>query len=98
MPPWTHQWRMLRNFDNQQLSAAAWMTQSTASGQASFAGVLCAKRTAKNRWTDQKMNKFIFWLAIGFSYARKLSLRRSSFRRKLFVIVAKLVRPLRSRR
>ena len=65
---------------------------------ASFAGVLCAKRTAKNRWTDQKMNKFIFWLAIGFSYARKLSLRRSSYRRRLFVIVFKPVRPLRSRR
>ena len=29
---------------------------------ASFAGALCAKRTAKNRWTDQKMNAFIFWL------------------------------------
>ena len=59
---------------------------------ASFAGALCAKRTAKNRWTDQKMNAFIFWLAIGFSYARKLSLRYSSFRRRLFVVVAKPVR------
>jgi len=60
---------------------------------ASFAGVLCAKRTAKNRWTDQKMNAFIFWLAIGFSYARKLSWRRLSLRRKLFVAVFKPVRP-----
>ena len=52
---------------------------------ASFAGVLCAKRAAKSRWTDQKMNEFIFWLAFGFSSARKLSSRRSSFRRILFV-------------
>ena len=65
---------------------------------ASFAGVLCAKRTAKNRWTDQKMNEFIFWQAIGFSFARKLSLCPSSYRRKLFAIVFKPVRPLRSRR
>jgi len=27
---------------------------------AGFAGVLCAKRAAKNRWTGQKMNEFIF--------------------------------------
>ena len=33
---------------------------------ASSAGALCVKRTAKNRWTDQKMNEFIFWLANGF--------------------------------
>ena len=65
---------------------------------ASFAGVLCAKRAAKSRWTDQKMNEFIFWLAFGFSSARKLSSRRSSFRRILFVFVSKMVRPLRSRR
>ncbi|MBQ7518894.1 MAG: hypothetical protein IJU12_01135, partial [Clostridia bacterium] len=58
---------------------------------------LCVKRTAKNRWADQKMNKFIFWLAIGFSYARKLSLRPSSYRRKLFVIVFKPIRPDGSR-
>ena len=45
------------------------------------------KRTAKNRWTDQKMNAFIFWLALGFSYARKLSLRFPSYRRKLFVFL-----------
>ena len=64
---------------------------------ASFAGMLCAKRTAKNRWADQKMNKFIFWLAIGFSYARKLSLRPSSYRRNLFVIVFKPIRPDGSR-
>ena len=65
---------------------------------ASFAGVLCAKRTAKNRWADQKMNEFIFWLALGFCNARKLSLRLSSYRRKLFVIVFRPVRPPRSRR
>jgi len=64
---------------------------------ASFAGALCAKRTAKNRWTDQKMNSFIFWLAIGFSYARKLSWRHPSFRRKLFVIAFNSVRPDGSR-
>jgi len=65
---------------------------------ASFAGALCAKRTAKNHWTDQKMNAFIFWLASGFSYARKLPWRYRSFRRKLFVIVFKPIRPVRSRR
>ena len=65
---------------------------------ASFAGALCVKRTAKNRWTDQKMNAFIFWLAIGFSYARKLSLRLPSYRRRLFVVIFKSVRSLRSRR
>jgi len=65
---------------------------------AGFAGALRAKRTAKNRWTDQKMNAFIFWLASGFSYARKLSWRHFSFRRTLFVIVFKPVRPARSRR
>ena len=64
---------------------------------ASFAGALCVIRTAKNRWADQKMNKFIFWLAIGFSYARKLSLRPSSYRRNLFVIVFKPIRPDGSR-
>jgi len=64
---------------------------------ASFAGALCAKRTAKNRWTDQKMNEFIFWLAIGFSYARKLSWRHPSFRHKLFVIAFNSVRPDGSR-
>ena len=64
---------------------------------ASFAGVLCAKRTAKNRWTYQKMNEFIFWLAIGFSFARKLSLRLPSYRRRLFVILFKLIRPDGSR-
>ena len=44
------------------------------------------------------MNEFIFWLAIGFSYARKLSLRHSSYRRRLFVVAFKPVRPPRSRR
>ena len=42
----------------------------------------------------QKMNVFIFWLALGFSYAQKLSSRLSSYRRRLFVIVVKPVRPL----
>ena len=67
-------------------------------GRPAKLAMLCAKRTAKNRWTDQKMNVFIFWLALGFSYARKLSLRLPSYRRKLFVVIAKPVRPLRSRR
>ena len=40
------------------------------------------------------MNEFIFWLAIGFSYARKLSLQHSSYGRRLIVVVFKLVRPL----
>ena len=41
------------------------------------------------------MNAFIFWLALGFSYARKLSLRLSSYRRKLFVVVFEPVRQVR---
>ena len=66
-------------------------------GRPAKLATLCAKRTAKNRWTGQKMNAFIFWLAIGFSYARKLSLRHSIYRRKLLVVVFKPVRPDGSR-
>jgi len=44
-----------------------------ASGQAGKAGPAVRMRTAKNRWTDQKMNAFIFWLTLGFSFARKLA-------------------------
>ena len=65
---------MMRNFDNKQLPAVAWITQAAASGlPVSLAR--CAKSAQQKtaRWTDQKMNAFIFWLAIGFSYARKLS-------------------------
>ena len=65
---------------------------------ASFAGVLCAKRTAKTGVRPKKMSKLIFPDCRRFSYARKLSLRLPSYRRKLFVIVFKPVRPLRSRR
>jgi len=89
---------MQRDFDKKAASRSNSDTAVHRFQAASFAGMLCAKRTAKNRWTDQKMNGFIFWLAIGFSFARKLSWRLSSFRRKLFVVVFKLVRPVRSRR
>jgi hypothetical protein len=37
------------NFDNQQLAAVAWMTQSTASGQASEAGHAVRKAHSENR-------------------------------------------------
>ena len=47
-PPWTRRRRMLRDVDHQQLAAVAWMTQFTASGQASFAGQAVRMRTAKN--------------------------------------------------
>ena len=65
---------------------------------ASFAGALCVKRTAKTGVRPGKMSKLIFPDCRRFSYARKLSLRSSSYRRKLFAIVFKPVRPLRSRR
>jgi len=44
----------------------------------------------------EKQTSLFFRLACGFSYARKLSLRLSSDRRKLFVIVFKPVRRLAS--
>ena len=47
-PPWTRRRRMLRDVDHQQLAAVAWMTQFTASGQASEAGQAVRMRTAKN--------------------------------------------------
>ena len=59
---------------------------------ASFAGMLCAKRTAKPGVRPEKMSKLIFPDCRWFSSARKLSLRRSSFRRRLFVVVFKPVR------
>ena len=58
---------------------------------ASLAG-LCAKRTAKARQTDRKMNSFIFRLASWLSFARKLAWRASSYRRMPFVSFFKLVR------
>ena len=64
---------------------------------ASFAGMLCAKRTAKPGVRPEKMSKLIFPDCRRVSSARKLSLRRSSFRRRLFVVVFKLVRPVESR-
>ena len=66
--------------------------QSTASRQPASLARCAQKRTAKNRWTDQKMNAFIFWLSLGFSSARKLSLQLPSYRRRLFVFVFKPVR------
>ena len=41
------------------------------------------------------MNAFIFWLALGFSNVRKLSLRLPNYRRKLFVVVFEPVRQVR---
>ena len=64
--PRPRQLRMMRSFDNRQLPAVAWITPSTASGQPASLARCAARRTAKNRWTDQKMNAFIFWLALGF--------------------------------
>ena len=64
---------------------------------ASFAGVLCAKRTAKTGVRPRKMSKLIFPDCRRFSYARKLSLRLSSYRRRLFVVVFKPVRQNGSR-
>ena len=64
---------------------------------ASFAGMLCAKRTAKTGVRPGKMSNLIFPDCRRFSYARKLSLRPSSYRRNLFVIVFKPIRPDGSR-
>jgi len=67
---------------------------STASGQAGEAGSAVRLRTAKNRRTDRKTNKFVFRLACGFSIARKLAGRHASFRRKLLGFALKPVRPV----
>jgi len=53
-------------------------------------------RTAKTAGQAEKQTRLFFRLACGFSYARKLSWRRSSFRRRLFGFVFKPVRPLAS--
>ena len=56
------------------------------------AALAVRERTAENSQIFAKMSKLIFrkiWL---FSYARELSLRRSSFRRKLFVSLFKPIR------
>ena len=92
--PGPRQWRMLLDFYNQQLSAAAWITQSPASGQPASLARCAARRTAKTGVRPEKMSKLIFPDCRRFSYARKLSLRRSSFTRGLFVVVFKPVRPL----
>ena len=60
-PPWTRRRRMLRDMDHQQLAAVAWMTQFTASGQASEAGQAVRKAHSEKPPDSQKMNSFIFW-------------------------------------
>ena len=57
----------------------------------------CAKRTAKTGVRPEKMSKLIFSDCRRFSSARKLSLRLPSFRRSLFVVAFKPVRPDGSR-
>ena len=54
-------------------------------GRPALLAGLCAKRTAKARQTDRKMNIFIFRLASWLSFARKLAWRASSYRRIPFV-------------
>jgi len=66
--------------------------EPTASGQAGEAGPAVRMRTAKTGVRPEKMSKLIFPDCRRFSYARKLSLCRSSYRRKLFVIASKPVR------
>ena len=73
------------------------MTQSTASGQASEAGHAVRKRTAKTGVRPEKMSKLIFPDCRRFSYALRLALRPSSYKRRLFVVVSLLIRQDRSR-
>jgi len=58
----------------------------------------CCAQSAQRKTAGQteKQTSLFFRLACGFSYARKLSWRRSSYRRKLFVLVSKPVRRLAS--
>ena len=60
-PPWTRRRRMLRDVDHQQLAAVAWMTQFTASGQASEVGPAVRKAHSEKPPDSQKMNTFNFW-------------------------------------
>ena len=61
-PPWTRRRRMLRDMDHQQLAAVAWMTQFTASGQASFAG-LAVRKAHSEKPQDRPKNKQAYFSA-----------------------------------
>ena len=52
--PWTRLRRILRNFNNKQLPAVTWITQPTASGQASKAGHAVRKAHSENRRQPEK--------------------------------------------
>ena len=77
--------------------AASGRSGSTASGQRGKAAHAVRTRTAKSRRTSRKISSLIFRLAFGFSSARKLSWRHTSYKRKLFVIAFKPNRPVKSR-
>ena len=85
-------------FQNQAISRSCMDNAVHRFRAASFAGVLCAKRTVKPGVRPEKMSKLIFPDCRRVSFARKLFLRPSSFRRKLLVVAFKPVHPLRSRR
>ena len=62
-PPWTRRRRMLRDVDHQQLAAVAWMTQFTASGQASEAGQ-AVRKAHSEKPQDRPENEYIHFLAV----------------------------------
>ena len=66
---------------------------STASGQADEVGHAARKRAAKTGGRPEKMRKLIFPACRRLSYARKLSLRPSIYRRRLFAVAFRQVRP-----
>ena len=62
-------------------------------GRPAKLALLCACAQRKTAGQAEKQTSLFFRLTCGFSYARKLSWRRSSDRRKLFVFAPKPHRP-----
>ena len=60
----------------------------------SFAADLCAKRTGKSQKITEKQARLFYRKFSGFSYARELSLRLSSYRRKQVLFFRLPHRPL----
>ena len=60
--PGPRQWRMLHDFDNRQLPAATWVSQSIASGQASKAGH-AVRKAHSEKPLDRPENEYIHFLA-----------------------------------
>jgi len=61
-------------------------------GRPAKLALLCVCAQRKTAGQTEKQTSLFFRLACGFSFARKLAWRRSSDRRKLFVMASKPVR------